>query len=97
MRGAHPLPVPLPGRYGINYAPGEKMRVSTLPRNGKTRYSPAQDLISACRPYEAVGSRLLAGAGAMLVGAYRGRAKTAKVPSSCTRENPSPERVLERG
>lgn len=52
----------------------------------------------ARRPYEAAGPvRLPYGArGAMRLsaacGPYEGlRAKTAKVPSSCTRENPSPE------
>ena len=68
---------------------------------GKTWYIPSSNHIftyggimerRARHPYEAAGPvRLPYGAGA-LCGPYEGlRAKTAKVPSSCTRENPSPE------
>ena len=82
------------------------MRVSTLPKNGKdSGYPQLRPHFHLWRNYVAKGPPSLwgggpgaasvRGRGAMRLsaagGRYEGmRAKTAKVPSSCTRQNPSP-------
>ena len=53
--GAPALPVPLPGRYGINYAPGEKTGQHPAQKWERFGIVPAQDLFP---PVEKLWSRL---------------------------------------